>query len=57
MNKPTPQDLLNRYKTLVTIAMAPIRDGGDEDMGGAGVPYIAMDQRYIPLRNTTTTWW
>ena len=53
----TPQDLLERYKTLVTMAMRPIRDGSDEDMGGMGVPYIAMDQRYIPLRNTTTTGW
>lgn len=57
MDNITPEALLNRYKTLVTMAMAPIRDGGDEDMGDAGVPYIAIDQRYIPLRNTTTTWW
>lgn len=57
MNNPTPQDLLDRYKFLVTAAMAPIRDGGDEDMGDTGVPYFTIDQRYIPLRNTTTTWW
>lgn len=55
MNNPTPQDLLDRYKFLVTAAMAPIRDGGDEDMGDTGVPYFTIDQRYIPLRNTTTT--
>lgn len=54
---PTPQQLLQEYKTLVTMAMQPIRDGSDEDMGYMGVPAFAIDQRYIPLRNTTTTGW
>jgi hypothetical protein len=26
-------------------------------MGAMGTPYFTIDQRYIPLRNTTTTWW
>ena len=57
MNNLKTQELLDRYKTAVTMAMEPIRDGGDEDMGAMGTPYFTIDQRYIPLRNTTTTWW
>jgi hypothetical protein len=49
MMNTSPQDFLDRYKTLVTMAMPPIRDGSDEDMGAAGVPYVAIDRRYIPL--------
>ena len=54
MGTPTPQAFLEDYKNRVTAQMPLIRDRSDEDLGDTGVPYIAMDQRYVPLRNTTT---
>ena len=54
MMRSTPQQLLERYKTLVTMALPPMVEGSDEDLGYTGVPSFAIDQRYIPLRNTTT---
>lgn len=55
MNQRTPEQLLNEYKFLVNTAMNSMGEGSDETRPGAETPYFTVDQRYIPLRNTTTT--
>lgn len=57
MNQRTPEQLLNEYKFLVNTAMNSMGEGSDETRPGAETPYFTVDQRYMPLRNTTTTWW
>ena len=57
MMNPAAEALRDRYKFLVNVALNSMGEGSDETRPGAETPYFTVDQRYIPLRNTTTIWW
>ena len=55
MMNPAAEALRDRYKFLINVALNSMGEGSDETRPGAETPYFTVDQRYIPLRNTTTT--
>lgn len=49
-----PAAFLQQYAKGVSTQLPLMRERSDEEMGYGETPSIAVDERYVPLRSTTT---